>query len=58
MRIAYKLNWADRVAFIQAYESHMGAPFSPAWRMPFRYYDYKQGLKKGLKAKYRKTRKT
>ncbi len=58
MRIAYTLNWADRVAFIQAYESHMGSAFSPAWRIPFRYYDYKQGLKKGLKAKYRKTRKT
>jgi len=54
IRIAYKLNWQDRVSFIEAYESHMGRRLSPLWRIPFHYYDTKQGLKKSLKGKYRK----
>jgi serine/threonine protein kinase len=54
MRICYKLGWADREAFIRAYEAHLGKPFSALWRVPFHYYDYKQKFKKGIKGKYRK----
>lgn len=54
IRIAYKLNWQDRVSFMTAYESHMGRSLSPFWRIPFAYYDGKQGLKKRMKKKYRK----
>jgi len=54
IRIAYKLNWADRVDFIAAYEAHLGNRLSPLWRVPFHYYDNKQGLKKWLKGKYKK----
>jgi hypothetical protein len=54
MRIAYKLNWQDRELFIALYGEHMGHSFSSFWRLPFQYYDSKQGLKKSLKKKYRK----
>jgi hypothetical protein len=56
IRIAYKLNWEDREAFIKAYESHLGRPLSALWRIPFHYYDNKQRLKKSMKRKYRKKR--
>ncbi len=54
IRIAYKLNWGDREAFIAAYEAHLGRPLSPLWRIPFYYYDNKQRIKKRLKGKYKK----
>ena len=54
IRIAYKLNWADREAFICAYEEHLGHRLSALWRIPFHYYDNKQGLKKRLKGKHKK----
>ena len=54
IRIAYKLNWQDREAFIHTYESHLGRPLSVLWRIPFHYYDNKQALKKFLKRKLRK----
>ncbi|MBT4522104.1 MAG: hypothetical protein HOC23_19065 [Halieaceae bacterium] len=49
IRICYKLRWPDRNLFIDTYESHMGRTFSPLWRIPFVYYDSKQGLKKWIK---------
>ena len=54
IRIAYKLNWKDREAFIKAYEAHLGHPLSALWRIPFHYYDNKQRLKKRLKGKHKK----
>lgn len=56
IRIAYKLNWTDRQRFIEIYESHLGKSLSPAWRIPFLYYDSKQGLKKTIKGKRKKRR--
>jgi len=55
IRIAYKLGWRDREAFMAAYEDHYGRAFSPLWRLPFHYYDNKQRLKKALKGKQKKT---
>ena len=55
IRIAYKLDWRDREAFMAAYEDHYGRAFSPLWRLPFHYYDNKQRLKKALKGKRKKT---
>ncbi len=49
IRIAYKLHWADREAFIACYESHLGSSLGPGWRIPFHYYDYKQRFKKKTK---------
>ncbi|MEP1593688.1 MAG: hypothetical protein ABJK20_03915, partial [Halieaceae bacterium] len=54
MRIAYKLSWDDRSAFMAAYERHFGRNFSPLWRLPFHYYDNKQRFKKALKGKRKK----
>ncbi len=54
MRIAYKLDWGDREAFITAYEAYLERPLSPLWRISFHYYDAKQGLKKWLKRKQKK----
>ena len=54
MRICYKLNWPDRELFIAQYAQHMGKPFSPLWRLPMRYYDLKQGLKKAIRGKRKK----
>jgi len=51
IRIAYKLNWHDRENFIAAYEAHMGHALPQLWRLPFRYYDAKQALKRRLKGK-------
>lgn len=56
IRIAYKLDWADRKAFIEAYESHLGKSLSPLWKIPFHYYDNKQALKKTIKGKKKKKR--
>ena len=56
IRIAYKLNWPDRAAFIEAYESHLGRPLSPLWKIPFHYYDNKQAFKKAIKGKKKKRR--
>lgn len=57
IRIAYKLGWQDRSAFMAAYEGHFGRTFSPFWRLPFYYYDNKQRFKKALKGKRKKRRK-
>ena len=54
IRIAYKLDWADRLRFIEHYETHLGKSLSPLWRLPFWYYDSKQTLKKTLKGKRRR----
>ena len=54
IRIAYKLNWQDRSQFINHYESHLGKPLSPLWRVSFWYYDSKQTLKKAMKGKRRR----
>jgi len=56
IRIAYKLDWADRQLFIQCYEQHLGASLSPLWRIPFWYYDSKQKLKKAIKGKRKRKR--
>ncbi|PLW68120.1 lipopolysaccharide kinase InaA family protein [Pseudohalioglobus lutimaris] len=56
IRIAYKLDWSDRRAFIERYEGHLGRSLSPLWRVPFFYYDSKQRLKKALKGKRRRRR--
>jgi hypothetical protein len=53
IRIAYKLDWEDRLRFISCYESHLGRALTPLWRLPFLYYDSKQALKKSLKGKRR-----
>jgi hypothetical protein len=49
IRIAYKLNWDDRERFIHYYHRHFGGDLGRFWRLPFRYYDAKQRLKKRLK---------
>lgn len=54
IRIAYKLDWPDRQLFIDHYERHLGKALGPLWRIPFRYYDAKQTLKKALKGKRRR----
>lgn len=54
IRIAYKLDWPDRFRFIEHYEGHLGKSLSPLWRIPFMYYDAKQGLKKAIKGKKRR----
>jgi len=54
IRIAYKLGWQDREAFLTAYEKALGKSLSPFWRIPFHYYDAKQRFKKALKGKRRK----
>ena len=54
IRIAYKLNWQDRSQFINHYESHLGKPLSPLWRVSFWNYDSKQTLKKAMKGKRRR----
>ncbi len=54
IRIAYKLDWQDRKRFVAHYERHSGASLSPAWRIPFLYYDSKQRFKKAIKKKKRK----
>jgi tRNA A-37 threonylcarbamoyl transferase component Bud32 len=54
MRICYKLDWPDRELFIQHYSKHWGKSFLPYWRLAVSYYDFKQGSKKYLKAKFRK----
>ncbi|MBA6413727.1 hypothetical protein H2508_11460 [Parahaliea sp. F7430] len=54
IRIAYKLNWADRELFLAAYEKSLGRKLSSLWRIPFHYYDNKQRFKKSLKGKRRK----
>ena len=51
IRICYKLNWQDRQAFINCYESAMGKSLPGLWRLPFHYYDNKQKFKKTLKGK-------
>lgn len=58
MRICYKLDWPDRQAFIGAYESHNGSSLGRFWKLPFRYYDFKQAFKKSLKGKRRKSSRT
>ena len=54
IRIAYKLDWPDRERFVECYERHLGKSLSPLWRLPFRYYDSKQALKKAIKGKRRR----
>ncbi len=54
IRIAYKLDWPDRESFINCYEVRMGRPLPATWRIPFHYYDNKQRLKKGVKARLKK----
>ncbi|GAB3287732.1 lipopolysaccharide kinase InaA family protein [Parahaliea aestuarii] len=51
IRIAYKLNWVDRAAFIAQYEQAMGRSLPSYWRIPFHYYDKKQAFKKALKGR-------
>ncbi len=53
IRLCYKLDWRDRALFMECYEAHRGRAFPPYWRLPFIYYDSKQGLKKTLKGKKR-----
>jgi len=56
IRICYKLGWQDRESFIRCYEQHLGGSLAWFWRIPFLYYDSKQGLKKIIKGKRRKRR--
>lgn len=58
IRIAYKLSWPDREHFVACYEEHLGKSLSPLWRVPFFYYDSKQKLKKALKGKKRRQRRS
>jgi hypothetical protein len=54
IRIGYKLDWPDRARFVDCYEAHLGKALSPLWRIPFHYYDLKQGLKKSLRGRRRR----
>lgn len=54
IRICYKLDWADRELFVRQYELSFGHSLGGWWRLPFYYYDTKQGLKKRLKGKRRR----
>ncbi|MEP4484469.1 MAG: lipopolysaccharide kinase InaA family protein [Halioglobus sp.] len=50
IRIAYKLSWQDREAFVRCYEQHWERPLPSFWRLGFVYYDAKQALKRRLRA--------
>ena len=58
MRIAYKLDWADRERFVTRYEAAWGKSLPGWWRLPFRYYDNKQSFKKALKGQRKARRKS
>ena len=49
MRICYKLDAADRKAFMACYDRHMGQQLTRWWPLAFAYYDYKQRSKKWLR---------
>ena len=53
-RICYKLDWADRELFIEAYNQQGGRALSIWWRVSLFSYDFKQTAKKMLKGKYRR----
>ena len=50
IRIAYKLNWPDRKTFMHCYEQHMQGHLPILWRLGFHYYDYKQAIKRRIRA--------
>ncbi|MEP0202118.1 MAG: lipopolysaccharide kinase InaA family protein [Halioglobus sp.] len=50
VRIAYKLNWQNREAFVRCYEQYWERQLPTLWRLGFVYYDYKQAMKKRLRA--------
>lgn len=51
MRIAYKLNWADRELFIKHYYRCSGMSVPLWWRLPLYFYESKQTIKKSIKKK-------
>ncbi len=50
IRIAYKLSWPDRKTFIRCYEQQMQGQLPAHWKLGFHYYDYKQAIKKRIRA--------
>ena len=56
MRICYKLEWADREAFVDAYQVRFSAAPRPRWwRAALHSYDSKQRWKKRLKGALRRS---
>ncbi|MGI9324514.1 MAG: lipopolysaccharide kinase InaA family protein, partial [Pseudomonadales bacterium] len=53
-RICYKLSWADRESFVQAYNGSIRGRLPRWWRLPLWSYDAKQNSKKLLKGNYRR----
>jgi hypothetical protein len=51
MRICYKLNWQNRERFIHYYNELLIQGELKHWRLAVRYYEFKQGSKKTIKAK-------
>ncbi|MFQ3324548.1 MAG: hypothetical protein ACI90U_002377 [Pseudomonadales bacterium] len=51
MRICYKLNWQNRERFINYYNELSTQGELKHWRLAVRYYEFKQGFKKTIKAK-------
>jgi len=49
IRIAYKLNWQDRKAFIRCYEQSLQGKLPALWWLGFAYYDTKQATKKKIR---------